>query len=80
MRLVQNPSDDLSLERIINEPKRGIGAKTLDKLRALASVKNSSIFDLLTDRDVVMGLPKNAANKVWDMVEVISKLSSEKDN
>ena len=36
MRLVQNPADDLSLVRIINEPKRGIGGKTIEKLQALA--------------------------------------------
>ncbi|NLY71789.1 MAG: DNA helicase PcrA [Clostridiales bacterium] len=80
MRLVQNPSDNLSLERIINEPKRGIGPKTIEKIRALASLKNSSLFEVLADRDVIMGLPKNAAEKVWDMVELITQLSSEKDN
>ena len=57
MRLVQNTADDLSLARIINEPKRGIGEKTLEKLRALASVRNESLFDILTDNEVVEGSP-----------------------
>jgi len=80
MRLVQNTADDLSLARIINEPKRGIGEKTLEKLRALASVRNESLFDILTDNEVVEGLPSKAAEGVRDMIAVIWKFSQEKDN
>lgn len=80
MRLVQNTADDLSLARIINEPKRGIGEKTLEKLRALASVRNESLFDILTDNEVVEGLPSKAAEGVRDMIAVIRKFSQEKDN
>ena len=80
MRLVQNPADDLSLTRIINEPKRGIGEKTLEKLRALASVRNESLFEALTDDDIVDGLPAKGADSVREMIRVISSYSQEKDN
>lgn len=80
MRLVQNPADDLSIERIINEPKRGIGAKTVEKLKTLAAVKNESIFGILTNREVVEGLPSKGVEKVWGMVNAILQLSEEKGN
>ena len=37
MRLILNPADDVALLRVLNEPKRGIGAKTEEKLRAMAT-------------------------------------------
>jgi len=37
LRLVQNTSDNLSLQRIINEPKRGIGKTSLEKIESIAS-------------------------------------------
>ena len=49
LRLVQNPLDDLALKRIINVPKRGIGAKTLEKLEERALITGESLFGLLHD-------------------------------
>ena len=80
MRLVQNTADDLSLTRIINEPKRGIGEKTLEKLRALASVRNESMFDALTDDDIVEGLPSKAVDSIREMIATLGQFSREKDN
>ncbi len=80
MRLVQNTADDLSLTRIINEPKRGIGEKTLDKLRALASVRGESLFDSLTDDEIVDGLPSKAVESIREMISALSQFSREKDN
>ncbi|WP_227017703.1 DNA helicase PcrA [Sinanaerobacter chloroacetimidivorans] len=80
MRLVQNTADDLSLARIINEPKRGIGEKTLEKLRTLASVRNESLFQLLTDEEIVDGLPSKAVESIKEMVATIEQYSLEKEN
>lgn len=80
MRLVQNPSDDVSFVRIINEPKRGIGEKTVEKLRALAQVREESLFETLTDDEVIMGLPTKARVSVRKMVDTILQYSQEKDN
>lgn len=80
MRLVQNPSDDVSFVRIINEPKRGIGEKTVEKLRTLAEVRGESLFTTLTDNEVIMGLPSKAVDSVHKMVDTILKYSQEKDN
>ncbi len=48
LRLIHNPNDDVSLERIINVPKRGIGEKTISNLMAMASLKNSSLYEAIT--------------------------------
>ncbi|EKB54668.1 DNA helicase PcrA [Facklamia hominis] len=44
LRLVDNPKDDLSFNRIINEPKRGIGASSVSKLQDFAASLNLSNF------------------------------------
>ena len=80
MRLVQNTADDLSLARIINEPKRGIGDKTLDKLKSLASVRNESLFDSLTDDEIVEGLPSKAVESIKTMIVTLRQFNAEKDN
>ena len=60
MRLVVNPADDLALKRIINEPKRGIGAVTLGKLEALAHVHELSLLDILSQDEISYSLPAKA--------------------
>lgn len=80
MRIVMNPSDDLAVERIINEPKRGIGDKTLEKLRALASVRAQSLFEVLSDEEVQDGLSAAAGKSLCEMTALIRLLAQEADN
>ncbi|HZG59727.1 MAG TPA: DNA helicase PcrA [Anoxybacillus sp.] len=47
LRLIANPNDDISLVRIINVPKRGVGASSLDKIISYASENGLSIFEAL---------------------------------
>lgn len=47
LKLIYNIKDDVSLMRVINYPKRGIGAKTIDNLRMDAVLNNSSMFDVI---------------------------------
>jgi len=49
LKLIYNTNDDISLQRIINVPKRGIGLKTIDNLVSKANLNNSSIFDVIDD-------------------------------
>ena len=44
-RVILQPHDDLAFERIINKPARGVGEKTLDKMRDFASREQCSLFD-----------------------------------
>ncbi|MEG0292084.1 MAG: 3'-5' exonuclease [Anaerovoracaceae bacterium] len=80
MRLVANPADDLALTRIINSPKRGIGGVTVDKLQALAKVRNCSFFDVLTDEDIVESLSQKASKGVIELVDAIRKYHDEREN
>ncbi|MDO4545247.1 MAG: UvrD-helicase domain-containing protein [Bacillota bacterium] len=80
MRLVQNNADDLALARIINEPKRGIGGKTLEKLQTLAAVRNESLFDVLLDREVIGSFSAKAEANIRALAELILSYSGERDN
>ncbi len=48
LRLILNKDDDISLRRVINTPKRGIGNSSVDKLETLANVEGVSMFDAIT--------------------------------
>ena len=48
LRLISNHADDVSLTRIINVPKRGIGSKSIEDLQTLAKEQNTSIFEVLS--------------------------------
>lgn len=48
LRLINNHKDDVSLLRVINTPKRGIGEKSIDNLTNLALENSSSIYDAIT--------------------------------
>ncbi len=81
MRLVVNPADDLSLFRVINEPKRGIGAKTLDKLAVFAKVRGQSVLEALTDgdEDLLSAIPSKAYDSVKELVQCINYCRENKD-
>ena len=80
MRLVQNRADDLALIRVINEPKRGIGGKTLEKLQTLARVRGESLFDTLLDEDVVASLSAKAGKGIRELTDLIGGLYREQAN
>ena len=80
MRLVVNPEDDLSLRRIINEPKRGVGAKTVEKIASFAVVRDESMFDALTSEEVLDTLPGKSYSKVKGMMETLVMCREEREN
>ena len=47
LKLIYNPKDDVSLIRVINYPKRGIGPKTIDNLSMDAVLKGTSVFEVI---------------------------------
>jgi len=77
LRLIQNHADNLSLQRIINEPKRGIGKTSLDKIEAIANANEISMFEVLK-RGIEFGLNKVYANS-QEFIQTIEELSSKKD-
>lgn len=65
LKLIANPSDDVSLERIINEPKRKIGDKTIDALKEKARVNNISMFDAIDS-----GKELEFKNLILNLIEI----------
>ena len=60
MRLISNPFDDEAFTRIINVPRRGIGARTLDVMEQYSADNNLSLYDACIDADE---LPLNTSTK-----------------
>ena len=73
LRLIHNTSDDLSLRRIINEPKRKIGATTVDKAQRIADENNSSIFDIIENANLYSEF-KVSASKLLEFAKMIKEL------
>ncbi|MBR5310497.1 MAG: UvrD-helicase domain-containing protein [Oscillospiraceae bacterium] len=61
MSVIVNPADNLRLERIINEPKRGIGATTLAAAQHISDVTGLSLFDVFEHSDEYADLYKKSA-------------------
>ena len=80
MRLVINPQDDLSLKRIVNEPKRGMGDKTIQKIEAFARLRGQSLLQALCDEEVQETLPAKAYSGIKAMTDCITMCAQEKDN
>ena len=78
LRLIQNHSDNLSLQRIINEPKRGIGKTSLEKIEAISNTNGISMFEVIK-KGLDFGLNKVYVN-AQEFVQVIEELSSKKDD
>lgn len=77
LRLVFNPHDSLSLLRIINVPRRGIGDATLGKLQAYAAGTEQSLFDVISNAGSVPGLSSRFASKLDELSEVLFELMGE---
>ncbi len=78
LRLIQNPSDNISLKRVINEPKRGIGKTSLDKIEAISDNSGVSMYEIIENAD------KYSLNRVFvnsrEFINCIQELRSKKDN
>lgn len=80
MRLVLNPYDDVALRRIINEPRRGVGITTVEKLSTLARVREENLFDVLMDEEVMTSLSAKARKGLGEMMRTIARYHDEADN
>lgn len=78
LRLIQNPMDNLSLTRIINEPKRGIGRTSLDKVQDLAVENETSMYEIIKNSDQY-GLNRVFMNS-REFVNAIEELRNKKDD
>lgn len=64
LSFIANPDDNISLKRIINTPKRGIGSTTVEKLEYIANQNNESIYDTIYNPIIEEELTKSTLSKV----------------
>ena len=76
MKVIDNGSDDLSVERIINVPKRGIGAASVAKAAAWAEANGQSLYEGLLAAPINPAM-KSAAGKIKGFTDLIEELKKE---
>lgn len=79
LKLLYNTSDSQSLKRIINVPKRAIGATTVSKVEELASQNNVSMYDVIENIELYGELSGKTASKLKEFSQIIKKLQENKD-
>ena len=79
LKLLYNPYDALSLLRIINVPKRGIGQATINKMQDYANAKGISLFEAVTNAAAVPGLGPRFITKLDEMSQILFDLMGEVD-
>ena len=77
LRLIYNPHDGLSLERIINVPRRGIGDATLARLQGYANETNQSMFDVISNASEVPGLSSRFVGKLDELASLLFEFMGE---
>ena len=71
LRLIANPSDNLSLERIINEPKRGVGKTSIENVENISAENGISMYEVIKEADKY--LPR-IYNNTREFITVIEEL------
>ena len=75
LKTIDNGRDEVALRRIINVPKRSIGAASLEKVADYAQMKDITLFDALCEADQIKGLGR-AESKIKGFVNLIRVLRS----
>ena len=78
LNLVANPADNISFERVVNEPKRGVGPGTLEKIRTFAYEQNMSLLDASANI-MLSPIKGKAAQGVYDFANMILNLRDQLD-
>ncbi len=77
LRVLANPKDELSLLRILNYPKRGIGDTAISRIHKTSVDKNLHTIDVLyalcENENFVEGLKKNVASTIYEFLEILEK-------
>ncbi len=77
LRLIHNSADNLSLQRIINEPKRGIGQTSMEKIETIAATNGISMYETIKKAEQ-FGLNKVFANS-REFINTIEEITAKKD-
>ncbi len=77
LKLIANPSDGISLKRIINVPSRGIGEKTVEKMEAFSREKEIPLYEGMKQSLKKNWLPAGIKEKMAEFVDLMEKLRDE---
>ena len=75
LRILANPTDEVSLRRIINLPKRGIGDRAIEEVDAFAFTQGISFWDALLRVREATGVPNKASQSISEFTAMISALA-----
>lgn len=79
LRVIQNPGDEVSLRRIVNEPKRGIGDTTVDRASVIAQQTGQTLYAVMAHADEYADLSR-AVGKLRTFTDTIDRLRSLNDD
>lgn len=77
LKLISNPSDGISLKRIINHPPRGIGDKTVERVAVFSKEKNISLYEGMREALKEDWLPPTAREKIGGFIRLIEEFREE---
>lgn len=80
LRVIFNPNDTVSLMRIINVPKRGLGDATIGKLNEYANANQLSLFDVVSNPDMVPGITARVKRPLELFAEFVFKMMAYQNN
>ena len=80
LRLIENPGDNVSLMRVINEPKRGIGGKTLSGIEEYARAYGMTMFEAICDEQLVSSYGPKLRTAVREFTGMINGIREEQEN
>ncbi|MYL21483.1 DNA helicase PcrA [Halobacillus litoralis] len=78
LRLIANPNDDLSFQRVVNEPKRGVGKTSMDKMMAYAADHDISLYEAAAEVDFV-GVSAKAAKAIMSFRKMVQNWSEQQE-
>ena len=76
LRIISNPTDDIAVERIINVPKRGIGATTVERVKDYARAYGMDLYDAFLEVENIPGLSR-AVSKIKGFTNLIEGYKTE---
>ena len=76
LRVIDNPHDSISLARVINTPRRGIGATTLERLTEYARMRGVSLYSAISDSEALSVLGSRARSALNSFCELFNDLAS----
>ncbi|MGJ3246368.1 MAG: DNA helicase PcrA [Elainellaceae cyanobacterium] len=79
LRVIANPDDTVSLKRVINTPRRGIGKTTLDRLEKAAQELNMSLWEILSDETSATTLAGRSSKSVIGFAQMIRSWQEKAD-